>query len=84
MATRAQARSGDQANLAMVVTRAFTVGRMANIFVILALGIGLRLALGQFMKPYFLWLLVFYFVLLISEMWWLARKLKRLPINGRQ
>ena len=71
---RARKRGG--ANMAYVVSQTFTMVRMANMLALVLLGIVLWYVLNLDSRPFFLWLIGMYLVMLICETWWLSRRLK--------
>jgi hypothetical protein len=74
---RSQAKSGGTSNLAYVISQAFTIIRMANVIVLLVLGLGMWVWLSLPKYDFFLWLAGFYMMMLFAQTLWLARKLKR-------
>jgi hypothetical protein len=79
---RAEARNAGHTPLAFVIAQSFTVARMANILALAGVGLAVWYLLGLPLKPYFLWLIGFYVVMLIPETWWLSRTLKQFPSNA--
>lgn len=77
VAARSQAKGST--NVGFAISQAFTTARMINIILVTVLGLAAWYFFKLPLKPFFLWLIGFYLVMLFAETYWLTRVLKSLP-----